>query len=502
MTTLVWFRQDLRLADNPALIAALATGEAVVPVFIHAPGEEGIWQPGGASRWWLHGSLARLDEDLRERGSRLCLRVASDSFAELLLLARECSAGRVLWNRRYEPNIIERDRRILSGLREAGLEARSYNSALLHEPWEVENRSGAPFQVFTPFWRQCLSLADPPEPLPAPSAVPAPQAWPGSVSLAELALLPRIDWAGGMRDMWTPGSASAHRRLNVFLDEAFGDYSGARNRPDLSGTSRLSPHLHFGEIGPREIWHAARRHAERLGAKATATAAGTGNQTADEAGTAAESRPADWRGSQFLAELGWREFAHHLLFHFPQTPAEPLRTGFARFPWRSDPAALEAWQRGMTGFPIVDAGMRELWHTGWMHNRVRMIAASFLVKDLLVSWQDGARWFWDTLVDADLSSNTLGWQWVAGCGADAAPYFRIFNPGTQGIRFDPDGAYVRRWVPELAKLEAAFIHEPWKAPPEVLQAAAVRLGDTYPNRLVDHTVARQAALAALAALKN
>jgi deoxyribodipyrimidine photo-lyase len=476
MTTLVWFRQDLRLADNPALSAALATGEAVVPVYIHAPGEEGIWRPGAASRWWLHGSLARLDEDLKERGSRLCLRLATDSLAELLNLARECGAGRVLWNRRYEPAVIARDRQILAGLRDAGLEARSYNSALLHEPWEVENRSGAPFQVFTPFWRQCLSMADPAEPLPAPSAVPAPRVWPRSVNLAELALLPRIDWAAGMRESWTPGSASAHRRLNVFLDEAFGGYSGSRNRPDLSGTSRLSPHLHFGEIGPREIWHAARRHAE--------------------------SEAADWRGSQFLAEVGWREFAHHLLFHFPQTPTEPLRAGYARFPWRSDPAALDAWQRGMTGFPIVDAGMRELWHTGWMHNRVRMIAASFLVKDLLVSWQDGARWFWDTLVDADLASNTLGWQWVAGCGADAAPYFRIFNPGTQGIRFDPDGAYVRRWVPELAKLEAAFIHEPWSAPPAVLQAAAVRLGETYPNRMVDHAAARQAALAALATLKN
>lgn len=407
MTTLVWFRQDLRLADNPALIAALATGEAVVPVYIQAPGEEGTWQPGAASRWWLHGSLTRLNEDLDQRGSRLCLRVAADSFAELVQLARECGAGRVLWNRRYEPAIVARDRQILTGLRDAGLEARSYNSALLHEPWEVENRSGAPFQMFSPYWRQCLSMANPAEPVQAPSAVPAPPLWPKSVSLAELALLPCIDWAGGMRATWTPGSAEAHRRLDDFLTEGFTDYGGLRNRPDLYGTSRLSPHLHFGEIGPREIWHAIRRHATRLGGTATAT-------------NSAEAPPAEWRGSQFIAELGWREFAHHLLFHFPQTPAHPLRADFAQFPWRSDPAALEAWQRGLTGFPIVDAGMRELWHTGWMHNRVRMIAASFLVKDLLVSWQDGARWFWDTLVDADLASNTLGWQWVAGSGADAA----------------------------------------------------------------------------------
>ena len=246
----------------------------------------------------------------------------------------------------------------------------------------------------------------------------------------------------------------------------------------MHGTSRLSPHLHFGEIGPREIWHATRRAA------------------------LASGRHSSWRDSQFLTEIGWREFAYHLLFHFPKTPEEPLRANYARFPWRSDGAALRAWQRGATGYPIVDAGMRELWRTGWMHNRVRMIVGSFLVKDLLLPWTEGARWFWDTLVDADLASNTLGWQWVAGCGADAAPFFRIFNPTTQGTKFDPAGDYVRRWVPEIAALPNEWLHRPWDAPSEVLEAAGVTLGRSYPRPWVDHAVARKAALAALAQLKN
>ena len=473
MTTLVWFRQDLRIADNPALCAALETGGPVIPLYIHAPTEEAPWEPGGATRWWLHHSLAQLTQDLRRLGSDLCLRVSEDSLATLMELARTCQATRIVWNRRYEPAIIARDQRIKTALRAAGIDTDSYNSALLHEPWTVKTQSGGPFQVFTPFWRRCLSLDDPGESSPPPATLAAPRDWPASARLEELALLDRIDWAKGMRDAWQPGSAAAHALLEHFLNESFDDYRTARDRPAVRGTSRLSPHLHFGEIGPRQIWHATRRFALARGQHTT------------------------WRDSTFLTEVGWREFAYHLLYHFPHTPLQPLREKFSRFPWKPTPAATTAWTRGATGYPIVDAGLRELWHTGWMHNRVRMIAASFLIKDLLVNWTEGARWFWDTLVDADLASNTLGWQWVAGSGADASPFFRIFNPVTQGSKFDPDGEYVRRWVPELKHLPNEWLHRPWAAPPGLLKTAGVVLGETYPHPVVDHDLARKDALAAL-----
>jgi deoxyribodipyrimidine photo-lyase len=478
MTTLVWFRQDLRLADNPAVSAAHAAGGAVIPVYVHAPSEDAPWAPGGASRWWLHHSLASLSGELAQAGSRLILRAGDGSLAELLALARATQAERIVWNRRYEPAACERDRQIKQALRSAGLKVESYNSALLREPWEIETQSGDPFQVFTPFWRRCLASGDPPEPQPAPERLKAPRDWPSSLPLEGLQLLPRIAWAGGLDAAWQPGRAGALRQLTRFLADGFGAYGSARNRPDLDGTSRLSPHLHYGELGPREIWQAMRANALARGL--------------DDS----------WRQSQFAAEVGWREFAYHLLFHFPHTPDRPLRAKYANFPWREDPAALAAWQRGLTGYPIVDAGMRQLWHTGWMHNRVRMIVASFLVKDLLISWVDGARWFWDTLVDADLASNTLGWQWAAGCGADAAPYFRIFNPLLQGAKFDPDGNYVRRWVPELAGLPASVIHAPWTASRDELLASDLRLGANYPDRLVEHESARRAALEALATLGN
>ena len=478
MTTVVWFRQDLRLADNPALTAALAAGEPVIPVYIHAPGEEGAWAPGGASRWWLHHSLARLDEELALRGSHLSVYSSDDSLTTLEDLVRASAANRVVWNRRYEPASIARDQNVKRALRKAGIEAESYNSALLHEPWTVETKSGGPFQVFTPYWRHCMSLDDPRAPLPAPDTLPPPGVWPHAAPLESLGLLPGVDWAHGMRDRWTPGSAGAHAMLQWFLAESFDDYRTLRDQPAVHGTSRLSPHLHFGEIGPREVWHATRRFALERGQHTT------------------------WRESQFLTEIGWREFAYHLLYHFPHTPERPLRANYSRFPWESNAIAASRWQRGSTGYPIVDAGLRELWHTGWMHNRVRMITASFLIKDLLINWTEGARWFWDTLVDADLASNTLGWQWVAGSGADASPFFRIFNPTTQGTKFDPDGTYIRRWVPELARLPAAWIHRPWAAPADVLASAGVELGKQYPERLVDHESARKSALLALAAVKN
>jgi deoxyribodipyrimidine photo-lyase len=477
MNTLVWFRQDLRIGDNPALRAALAS-DAVIPVYIWAPTEEEAWVPGGASRWWLHHSLLQLAADLRRLGSQLIVRTGADSLRILLDLARDCGASQILWNRRYEPAIIARDSALRTKLREAGMESKSFNGALLHEPWTIKNKSDQPFQVFTPFWRHLRGLPDPPEPLPAPANIPAPANWPATLRIEALELLPKIDWAGGMRAAWKPGAATAHAHLRHFLQESFREYPTLRDRPDLPGTSRLSPHLHFGEISPREIWHSLRKFAQARGQHTT------------------------WRESQYLTEVGWREFAHHLLFYYPQTPQQPLRSAYAAFPWRTDPAALKAWQRGATGYPIVDAGMRQLWRTGWMHNRVRMIVASFLVKDLLLPWNEGAKWFWDTLVDADLASNTLGWQWVSGCGADAAPYFRIFNPVTQATRFDPDGTYVREWVPELARLTSNWIHQPWAAPPGALDDAGVTLGTSYPQRLVDHSLARTRALEALAKLRT
>jgi len=476
--SILWFRLDLRLADNPALRAAIERGRPVVPVFIWSPEEEAPWSPGGASKWWLHQSLAALDEDLRRCGSRLILR-RGPTVESLQALAKETGAPAVFWNRRYEPAVIARDAKVNEALRAAGLQVESFNAALLREPWTVQNQSGKPFQVFTPFWRHCLAKPDAAEPLPAPKQIAPPPRWPKSPALEELQLEPRIKWAEGFRAAWQPGEAGAAAALKRFLARAFDDYPEQRNRPDVVGTSRLSPHFHFGEISPRQVWHGVAAMAKQRGLAA-----------------------ANWRGSQFLAEVGWREFAHHLLYHFPHTPAEPLRADFKRFRWRKDAAWLKAWQKGQTGFPIVDAGMRDLWTTGWMHNRVRMIVASFLVKDLLIDWQDGAPWFWDTLVDADLANNTLGWQWTAGCGADAAPFFRIFNPGSQGEKFDPNGDYVRRWCPELAKLPTKWIHQPDKAPPEILRHAGIELGRDYPEPIVSHAIARAVALDAFARLKS
>ena len=420
-TSLVWFRLDLRLRDNPALEAAAKLGE-IVPVFIWAPEEEGAWPPGAASRWWLHHSLKALTKDL---GSLVIRR--GPSLDALRQLVKETGATSVFWNRRYEPALIARDTKVKQALLADGLKVESFNSALLFEPWEIKTGSGGPYQVFTPFYRACVAKGVKTETLKPlrPDVAGA-----KSLDLDDLGLLPKLDWAKGFD--WQPGEAGAHKLLKGFRDE---NYSKLRDLPATGGTSRLSPHLHFGEISPRQVWVATSHEPYRR-------------------------------------QLIWREFAHHLLYHFPHTPEKPLRTKFESFPWVRDSKAIKAWQRGRTGFPLVDAGMRELWTTGWMHNRVRMVTASFLVKDLLISWQEGARWFWDTLVDADLANNTLGWQWVAGCGADAAPYFRIFNPASQAEKFDPDGEYIRRWVKQPV------------AP------------------IVDHNVARQRALEALAKTKS
>ncbi len=471
---IVWFRQDLRLSDNPAINHALAQHAAVIPVYIHCLEEEEDWPPGGATRWWLHHSLDSLSHHLRPLGSQLILR-SGPALSVLQALVEETGATAVYWNRRYEPASITRDQAVKAELRGRGVTAESFNGSLLHEPWEVATKSGGPYQVFTPYWKTCLAQSVDPAPLPTPEIIPGRERWPASESLADWKLLPRRHWDAGFRAEWSPGEAGATTHLARFLQQAIANYREGRNTPGAVGTSRLSPHLHFGEISPRQVWcgvHEAFRGAP----------------------------PEDAR--TFLTEIGWREFAYHILFHFPQTPVSPLRADFERFPWESNSDQLRAWQRGLTGYPIVDAGMRELWSTGWMHNRVRMIVGSFLTKDLRISWTEGARWFWDTLLDADLASNTMGWQWIGGCGADAAPYFRVFNPMTQGEKFDPNGTYVRKWVPELAQLPNRWIHQPWKASREELSRAHVQLGKTYPEPIVDHAEARVQALAAFAKLKD
>jgi deoxyribodipyrimidine photo-lyase len=398
---------------------------------------------------------------------------------ELLALARQVGAKAVFWNRRYEPALTARDSQIKEELHAAGLEAESFNAALLREPWTVSNKSGKPFRVFTAFWRTCLAGPDPAASIPPPAMLPALPREIKSVPLESLKLQSKIDWATGFRSVWRPGTAGAEAEIDRFLQASFRDYTETRNRPDLLGTSRLSPHLHFGEISPRQIWEKVKRF-----------------------GAVQKLTVDHWRRSQFITELGWREFSHHLLFHFPHTCERPLRSEFEAFPWKPNLARLRDWQRGRTGIPLVDAGMRELWHTGWMHNRVRMVVASFLVKNLLVPWQEGARWFWDTLVDADLASNTMGWQWTAGCGADSAPYFRIFNPVSQGVKFDPNGDYVRKWVPELANLPTSHVHSPWLAPSDILARLEVKLGETYPEPIVSLLASRERSLAAYASMKK
>jgi deoxyribodipyrimidine photo-lyase len=454
---IVWFRHDLRLSDNPALTAAAEIGE-ILPVYIWAPEEENDFPYGEATRWWLHQSLAELQVALN---GHLILRQGA-ALDCLRALIRETGATHVYWNRRYEPYAIARNHALKIALRADGIEVRSFNSALLYEPWTVQNKSRRPFQVFTPFYKHCLTLDSPPCPLPKPRLVTASAK---SLRLAELKLQSHIDWAAGIRAAWNPGEAGAQHQLQRMLDRPMEFYARDRNFPDKLGTARLSPYLHFGEIGPRQVLFAVQERYHKT-------------------------------GEIFLRQLFWREFAYHLLYHFPHTPTEPLRSEFVRFPWRQDTKMLRSWQRGNTGYPIVDAGMRELWATGWMHNRVRMIVASFLVKHLLLPWQEGAYWFWDTLVDADLANNTLGWQWSAGCGADAAPYFRIFNPVLQGKKFDPSGNYVRQWLPELLHVPTQWIHEPWSLPEDEGRQIRFGPGITYPKPVVDHATARGEALEA------
>jgi deoxyribodipyrimidine photo-lyase len=450
---IVWFRQDLRLSDNPALAFASRSGRPLLCLYILDDETPGDWRPSGAARWWLHHSLASLDKSLRAHGGALILRKGrAESVLDAVL--KESGAEAIAWNRCYEPFAIERDERLKAKFSKDGIAVESCNAALLFEPWELENKSAKPFRIFTPFWNALRDKTEPGKPHPVPHGLDFAKGITGD-DIASWKLLPRNpDWAKTFE--WTPGEVAAHRTLSSFLDE-IENYATARDLPAVDGTSRLSPHLNWGEIGPRQVWHAVRNHKH---------ARSTGAQI-------------------FLKELGWREFCAQLLFYNPHLPEKPLDARFAKFPWRRNEKDFRAWTKGQTGIPIVDAGMRQLWQTGWMHNRVRMIAASFLIKHLGIHWKHGEEWFWDTLVDAGLANNAANWQWVAGCGADAAPFFRIFNPVLQGEKFDPKGEYVRRFVPELKGVPDKYIHRPWDAP-------APPAG--YPAPIVDLKVGRDHAL--------
>ena len=440
-TTIVWLSRDLRVADNPALRDAAAAG-AVVPAFIWSPEEEGRWAPGGASRWWLERSLTSLDASLRERGSRLFVR-RGPVVKALKTLAKECGASAVAWNRRYEPAQTSLEWEASLALAEAGVSPEPKPGNVLFEPDAVRTLSGGPYRVFTPYWARCGTLDGPRPPAGDPGALRRPAKAPAAPAVGSLGLSKEAPWQRGLAAAFEPGEAAAARELAAFLDGPARDYERTRNLPASDGNSRLSPRLHFGELSVSRVWR------EALG-----------------------SDPSLKGG--FLGELGWRDFGRHALFHNPSTPDTPLDARFARFAWRKDKAGFDAWKRGETGYPLVDAGMRELRATGFMHNRVRMVVASFLTKDLLIDWREGAAWFWDNLVDADLASNTLNWQWAAGCGVDAAPFFRVFNPMEQARRFDPDGEYVRRWVPEAGTRD-------------------------YPPPILDHKEARLRALDAFGA---
>lgn len=478
-TIILWFRRDLRLTDNPALTEAIKTGARIIPIFIWSPEEEAPWQPGSASKWWLHHSLKRLQHTLQQCGSQLIL-LQGSAIDTLSALIQQTDASGIYLNRRYELWASKQEKDIQTHFLNRGIPVKGHKANLLFEPWTIQNRANKPFQVFSAYWRHCLTLLGNEPILPKPQQIPAPDQWPPSLTLEDLRLAPRLQWADGIQEVWIPGEEAAQVELMRFLQTGFSHYDTGRDIPAISGTSRLSPYLHFGEISSKQIYRAIQYYLKKE-----------------------DLEKRTHRSAEiYVKELGWREFSHHLLYHFPHTSDAPLKAGFNRLPWQKNEVLLKAWQHGQTGYPIVDAGMRELWHSGWMHNRVRMIVASFLTKDLMIPWQEGARWFWDTLVDADLANNTLGWQWTSGCGADAAPYFRVFNPVLQGEKFDPDGLYVKHWLPELAKLPRQWVHKPWQAPPTFLKEAGITLGKTYPLPLIDHTYARNRALKAFQQMKE
>lgn len=463
-----WFRQDLRLSDNPALCAAARQG-TVLPIYILDDNTAQEYSMGAASRWWLHHSLYTLNEHLQ--GKLQLFRGDAEQILEQL--TKRYGISNIHWNRCYEPWRVARDRRIEKRLTEKGVRVVTANGSLLWEPWQILKQDQTPYKVFTPFYRKgCLNAETPRTPLPKPAPLRLASGEFGGVTLAALTLLPTVRWDQQLQPHWQIGETAAYDRLRDFLQEGLDDYREGRNFPAKANVSRLSPYLHFGELSPNQVWHAV---------------SGIG----DDANT-----------EHFLSELGWREFSYSLLYHNPGLPNTNLQPKFDQFPWRDDPEVLARWQQGLTGYPFVDAGMRELWQTGYMHNRVRMVVGSFLVKNLLLDWRDGAAWFWDCLLDADLANNSASWQWVAGCGADAAPFFRIFNPVTQGQKFDSQGEYTRRYVPELAKLPDKYLFYPWEATPDILMKAGVELGITYPDPIVDLKPSRERALAALQFVNN
>lgn len=472
-TTVVWYSNNLRTDDHAALVAASQRG-AVVPVFVYDPEYTGPSAMGGSTKWWVHHSVRSLGERLGRLGSPLVIS-KGDPRAELRKVAIEVGADCVMACDSIEPDLQMRDEEVEHALSTHDIGFQRFPMHLLWPVGSVMTKDGNPYQVFTPFWKMALSTGMPPEPIDAPKKLVPPGKHTASLDLDTLGLLPEIEWYAQMQQHWTPGEQGASDRFEAFLEERIGDYAEDRNRLDIPGWSAMSAHIHFGEISVCRMWHTVAQ---------------------DERWQQVKSK------EHYLREIGWREFAQHLINHFPRTIDEPLREQFKGFPWVRDHAALERWKRGRTGYPVVDAAMRQLWAQGWMPNRARMIVASFLCKDLRISWEEGMAWFWDTLVDADLGSNTLGWQWTAGCGADAAPYFRVFNPITQGEKFDPHGDYVRRWCPELAKLDRKSIHAPWDAKPMELAAAGITLGGDYPQPMVDHKQARDAALEAFEKIKG
>lgn len=462
---LVWLRRDLRLQDNPCLAQAVADGYEPIPVYVHAPEEESPWSPGAASSAWLHHSLVSLSNNIQSLGGQLIL-AKGGSFQELARLMQASKSEALYFSNCYEPHVQARDAKIESAFKNNGVVVQRFNSSLLFEPWQIQTGSGTPYRVFSPFWRNvCTQLR-------LRNAYPdierlAAFTKADSLSIDQLQLLPKLKWHESFWRHWQPGESGALEMLDIFCDGAITGYKEQRNLPDRTGTSKLSPHLHFGEISPHQIW----RRIEALKLD--------------------ESPQADI--THYKSELGWREFSYHLLHHFPLSCNHNLNPQFDRFDWvQPDTETLSRWQRGKTGIPIVDAGMRELWQTGWMHNRVRMIVASYLCKNLRFHWLHGARWFWDTLVDADLANNSQGWQWTAGTGCDAAPYFRIFNPVTQSERFDPQARYIKRWLPEIENLPVPLVFAPWQKPEQ-----AKLLAPDYPTiPIVDLAESRRLALAA------
>ena len=473
---IVWFRKDLRIKDNPALSAAAATAAPVLGLYIYDDAEP--HQLGAASKWWLHHSLTSLATDLKNLGSDLILR-RGDSKTILPMIAEELKADKIFWNRRYFTPHVNTDKSLKTILTNQGCKVETFNGSLLREPWTITNKTGSPYKVFTPFWR-ALRTAVSNDPLHGPviSSLAAYKKTVRSDNLDSWKLTTAtFNTQNAYVKYWAPGEHNAQNCLHTFLEDCANTYTDGRDRPDLQLTSRLSPHLAFGEISPARIWQDTEM---RIANGDVSVAA----------------------GEKFLSELAWRDFSYSQLFYNPHLPEAPLSEQFNHYPWHHDKNLFDQWKRGKTGYPIVDAGMRQLQQTGWMHNRVRMIVASFLIKDLLIDWRKGAAYFWDALVDADLASNSASWQWVAGCGADAAPYFRIFNPVLQGKKFDPNGDYVRRFIPELANLPKKYIHAPWKAPFETLQHAEITLGKTYPRPNIEHDAARKIALAGYERMKR